>query len=245
MQKPHNKEFYIGNVDEETGRKLFAEVEKEPFVCGVSGDKGGWIELVDRDAINAHTKLTFNHILEESTAAIEKIATERKMLGSKKLKIDEMGKLMERVMQEASEAAKSKMSDEELIKGLIREVNDSILHEVALHGAGDLRHYRIIDTVEILDLGLGKSEVVDLLKKLELKASIWLDETRTKVLKIIFEGGDKSEEEAERLRRDVEKVCNELKNRGFKVKVWGHRKQYPVEFELDDIKIVKDGENLD
>ena len=99
--------------------------------------------------------------------------------------------------------------------------------------------------VDIVDSNLSLDEAMDMLKRLDLKASLWLIENGKTVRTIEFDWTNKSEEEVKKLNEKALELRGTLTARGLKLRNFNNKKEYAVKFGLDDIKVLdKQGESL-
>ena len=121
--------------------------------------------------------------------------------------------------------------DEEfLYNSYMSGVNDTVLHEVCLHLAGDLIHKKLPVMIRFSGSRMDPEELQDTLKKYGIE--------RSDVIFFINDG----ESDGLRFKKDpntdsVKGLYDELKSRIPETKMYVTREEFPVNFSMDDITI--------
>jgi hypothetical protein len=109
------------------------------------------------------------------------------------------------------------------------------MHELALHWTGELDERYFISSIEF-EQYVNKEDVSSILQKYKVDTLVYVDETHTKVRRLIFK---RCREE----QNEIEKMYEEFKVKGLKMRAAHVKEYFPVEFELDDVKILDEDLN--
>lgn len=221
--------FYIGDGKDET-LQTYLEGKKDGFTYTAGFCVGEeWFVLVDRIAIEIYKDMATKPIAKSFSSFLEN-KLQNKKIGS----LDELLNELKSGKEEDYPVEETKVNEDKLIEKIIYEVNDSVLHEVALHICSELVHDHLIKSIRFTDKCLNKEKALHLVKKYSLikNCDIWHSKEKGGVTQLHFKN-------VGRQREKIEALYNELKSYNLKLKVAYKRKEYPIEFGLDDIRIIK------
>jgi len=233
MTKGTRELFYIGTASEE---KVHALYSQNPFASGFVKDEE-WAVLVDRTAVNCYDGMVLpekmkkfdSYLKSELEANMKDPAYKKKAQSSR-----DPATFFSSLFKEAPRIKNSEITidEDELRRRIIHETNDDLLHELCLHLFGCLAHDPYIRSIKFTGGSLDVQEMIGLLRKYNLKIENYhiTDEKTRRVTGIDFTN---IEAQSER----IKKLYEELKGKRLGVQAWVNKKQYPVEFELDDIRI--------
>jgi hypothetical protein len=225
--------FYTGDVREGS---IPAFLEKAgPLTMGLARGEET-MTLIDTIALNCYTELKNIHRFEEVVHRVKETISELKESGKlKNMRLEEVGEtLTQSVKTTVVDTSKIKIDEGELIGKLIENINEITLHELSLHVFARLRHYPTVYDIEFKGRGLDLKEATELVKRFGLKAAFSFSTSSA------TEVTDMQLEKEEKLDETVEGLQTELESKGLETKVWYAKKEYPVQFGLRDIKILKD-----
>ena len=221
--------FYIGNGKDETVQK-YLKKHDEPLAgliyTGGFCDGEEWFVFVDSVAIG-------EYILMSAVSKMETLSSVLKSLPYGKIRsLDEFKDAMERA-DLIVETYGIKVDENELMQRIIYQINECVLHELSLHHAANLPHDYFLGSIRFVSKSLEKEEVYGLIRKYDLKGvNAFLDQEGKRVTRLWFK-------EVEKQNKNIKKLYSELKSRGLKLEAGYRRKEYPIEFGLDDIKILE------
>jgi len=132
----------------------------------------------------------------------------------------------------ASNLERLNVKEDQLREQLVLALNRSVMHETTLHRAGRLHHTQIASTVEFSGAGV-KAEKVRAAFGRRIRAgpkTMVFNTGNGRVRRLLFTD---AERDAARIRR----LALRLKALDPKLRIGFARKNYPVEFGLDDVHI--------
>jgi hypothetical protein len=214
--------FYFGNGKDDTVQEFLKKCD-DPFTLGFcEGEE--WFVFVDNIAITEYKLLSVMSKMEKFSSALKRFPF-RKIRS-----LDEAKDVIEKVV---STVETSEVKETELIQRIIYQINETVLHELSIHYAGNLLHEYFISSIKFVNKSLNKEEVYNLLRKYDLKrVNIFLDHEGKEVTGLWFE-------EEERQSGKIRELYDELESCGMELEVGYKRKEYPIKFGLNDIKILK------
>lgn len=255
--------FSFGSGKEETARR-FLKDNNEPFVLGFCQGRQ-WFVFADKVAKETYKDLSFGPKLKAFENALKQLSSAQLKADLSKDKLTsavpvadmksvpntkEAGhvqgkqipsstlKDFKSLLDKAGEAAKASaitVNEDSLRAQILRELNTCVMHELAIHKAGGLSHTPMIASIELSGTGLDTATIYSLIGKKGPKTMIFTDQKGERVRKLYFEN-------AEKQARKIKGVLKRVKVENPHLKVGYTSKNYPVEFGLDDVKILAPGQ---
>ena len=127
--------FYFGNANGETLKELIREGHRDSVLGAAKGDE--WIAFADNIALYEYSKLFMDKCNDPVTRAMCRIMDADKTARMRE-GIGRGGETLEGIVRDVKNEVNSRIEESELIGNIVRQINSTTMHEVALHVVGEL-----------------------------------------------------------------------------------------------------------